>query len=738
MDHDPAKPPDSPAGDVPDPSPQRRRRARRRFSRKTWLGAGAALLLLVGAGLWVARPWHRPGPASPTESPNAHANRPEDPRLGYAGPFLNIHPDVGYVGDEKCSECHRNKALSYRRHPMGRSLIPVSQIAAQQRYDATAHNPFEGLGTWFLVERQGERVVHRQIGRDEKGQPVYESDMPVDYVIGSGARGHSYLTDRDGYLFQTPISWYSQKQIWDTSPGFGPEARTGRPIPGLCLFCHANRVRPREGYVNRYEQPVFDGYAIGCERCHGPGGRHVQDPGRKDPSTGVDYTIVNPHHLEPELRAAVCEQCHLTGEARVVHRGQGLYDFRPGLPLEAFWSIFVRATETDEERKAVSHVEQMYASRCFLRSEESPAQGRRKLGCTSCHDPHQHVGPEERVAHYRSRCLECHSVERIAKPPSERGCSVPEATRRLTSKEDSCIDCHMPRYPPADIAHTTTTDHRIIRGADKAALSRGEKGRGEGRPKREPGIVSFFQDRLDPDTNPKRQRGDATSPKRQQEDKTSPKRQRGDDTSPKRQRGDLDSEDERDLGIALAHILVQSAMQRKAPPARADAQAVAFLDAAVQNDPDDLQAGEAKAEVLAILGRHAEALAAYETVLAKAPHREASLLGAAMLAQGLQQTERALAYWRRAVAENPWQPSYQASLAQMLADQKAWDEARTPCEAWLRLDPASIDARVLWVRCLIKTGDKAAARAEFAKIERLRPPNLPRLQARFTVELRSR
>ena len=55
-----------------------------------------------------------------------------------------------------------------------------------------------------------------------------------------------------------------------------------------------------------------------------------------------------------------------------------------------------------------------------------------------------------------------------------------------------------------------------------------------------------------------------------------------------------------------------------------------------------------------------------------------------------------------------------------------------------RLDPANMDARVLWVSCLLRTGDKAAARAEFAKIERLRPPDLPVLQARFAVEWRSR
>src|SRR5262249_35382293 len=159
---------------------------------------------------------------------------------------------------------------------------------------------------------------------------------------------------------------------------------------------------------------------------------------------------------------------------------------------------------------------------------------------------------------------------------------------------------------------------------------------------------------------------------------------------------------------------------------------------ALRNDPVDLPAWEARAEALALLNRQAEALAAYEAVLTKAPRREPSLMGAAMLAQKQQRLELALSYWRRAVAEDPWHPYYRASLAQMLAEQKAWDEARAHGEAWVRLDPASVEARVLWVTCLAKSGDKDAARAEFAKIERLRPPNLPLLQARFTVELRSR
>ncbi len=653
--------------------------SRRRYARV--IAAGIVALILIGAGLWVARSWRRPGSETPP------ARRPDDPRLIYAGPYQNIQPEVAYVGDEKCAACHEEIARSYRQHPMGRSLLPIASIAARQRYDASVHNPFEALGTLFEVVHRGERIVHRQIGRDDKSQTVYELDMPVDYVLGSGTRGHSYLSERDGYLMQTPISWFSQKQIWDKSPGFSVEKRPGRPVAAECLFCHANRTRPHEGSLNHYQTPIFDGYTIGCERCHGPGGRHFADPGRKNPATGAYLTIVNPSFLEPKLRAAVCEQCHLKGADRVLRRGSDLYDFRPGLPLEAFWSVFVADTETEQGgRVAVGHVEQMYQSQCFVRSVEKPAEGQRKLGCTSCHDPHRHVEGEARVAYYRRKCLACHD---------QHGCSLPLTARRQKSPDDSCIDCHMPRFATSDIAHTAVTDHRILRhaGRDASAYSvHAEKDRGG--PRREPRFVPFYPE----------------------------------------QREHQDPDLERDRALAL----VQMFAQRKANPAGAVGEIFGSLEAAAKSDPQDLDAQEAYAMVLTYLGRPQEALATYEAVLAQAPHRETSLEQAAQVAQKLGQLTQARSYWQRAVAANPHYVDYRAALALLLVEQKSWDEACPQCAAWVRLDPANIDARFLWVRCLLRTGDRAAAQAEFTKIQRLRPDNLPRLEARFAVELRGR
>ena len=127
---------------------------------------------------------------------------------------------------------------------MGRSLAPIAQLASQQVYDAVHHNPFAALGSQFQVLREGDRVWHRQSLVDDRGRRLDAMDMQVDYAVGSGTHGHSYLTLRGDSVFQTPITWFSQRAVWDLSPGFIPEWSGGRPIAAKCLYCHANRVRP--------------------------------------------------------------------------------------------------------------------------------------------------------------------------------------------------------------------------------------------------------------------------------------------------------------------------------------------------------------------------------------------------------------------------------------------------------------------------------------------------------------
>src|SRR5262249_2227089 len=148
-----------------------------------------------------------------------------------------------------------------------------------------------------------------------------------------------------------------------------------------------------------------------------------------------------------ELREAVCQQCHLEGVKRILGYGRLFFDYRPALPWELFWSVFVRSLPRDYN-KFDSSVEQLYASRCFQASKG-------KMGCTTCHDPHRLPEPEERPTYYRDRCLRCHD--------QETPCSLPLAARKKVSAADDCRLCHMPSFSSTDVPHTAATDHRIPR-----------------------------------------------------------------------------------------------------------------------------------------------------------------------------------------------------------------------------------------------------------------------------------
>jgi hypothetical protein len=254
----------------------------------------------------------------------------------------------------------------------------------------------------------------------------------MDWAVGSGREGKSYLLQVGGALFQSPLSWYSRRGVWDRSPGFAADKTLDfeRPVTADCLFCHAGRAAPVAGSVNRYaEADPIPEPAITCARCHGPGEAHVRDARRGN--------IVNPVKLGPAQRDSVCEQCHLSGAARIPLPGKTFEAFRPGMALEEVFSVYLPVTAG--QFKVVSHAEQLALSRCATASEG-------KMWCGSCHDAHRE--PADATRWYGARCASCH--------------------QQLRPHGDDCAGCHMPRTAAHDGGHTAFTDHRIRKPADAA------------------------------------------------------------------------------------------------------------------------------------------------------------------------------------------------------------------------------------------------------------------------------
>jgi Tfp pilus assembly protein PilF len=609
----------------------------------TFVLTAASLVLAVGVvwTVWQARRNAEKSTSSQAQQPAAL------PRT----PWKNAQSHVQYVGDAACARCHREIADTFRRHPMGRSLAPLDPLEAVGNDRSDSTTTFEAGSSRFTIVRSAGRLVHRETRLDETGQILAEVEGEVKYALGSGTRGISYLIEHDGRLFQSPISWYGQKKQWDHSPGYDVnDFHFDRAIEPNCLFCHANRALPVDHSVNRYEQPIFRGHAIGCERCHGPGELHARG---QEVVAGRDLTIVNPHHLEPALRDAVCEQCHLLGEQRVDRLGRATFDYRPGLPLIEFFAVYGEVKQG--ENRVVGQVEQMKLSRCFRASDG-------QLGCISCHDPHQLPSPTEKAAYFRQQCLACHDP---------KGCNLPDSVRLARSRNDNCIQCHMPRTASVDIVHTATTDHRILRTPDA---------RSTGPPRARTGLPLALLT--------------------------------GDEKS---------QVDVRSLGRELAIALALEGPRLPASPQvrQMEPLVLSLLENAVATQPGDLMARRMKAQVLALTGNRALALTVIDSVLRSAPADEKALDQAVKYAIDLGDIPSALTHARRAVAVNPYSATFHERLAHVLLERQEWSEARHEAREALRLNPFLRFARMFLVQCLLHQKDSKAANDEFATLIKL-------------------
>ncbi len=317
-----------------------------------------------------------------------------------------------YVGNKACEPCHQEIAHSYKETPMAQSsgLVIGGLTPGAFRHPASS--------TDYQINSTGDVSVTNGAGT---------ANWKLNYFIGSGAAGRSFLTTIGGFVFQAPVTWYTNQARWDVSPGYEKDivSRWSRAVEPECLACHSSQVRFAKGYQNRYADPPFAQNGIGCERCHGPGSQHIA--GREP--------LTNPAKLSPPQRDSVCAQCHMSGEARVNRAGKNFLDFRPGDVLSSSVAYFVYAQ--DSAVKATGYVERLATSRCKIAAGD-------RLWCGTCHSPHRIPAAQDRVSWYREKCETCHAPAECQRGPD-------------------CAGCHMPKSPVQDVAHGMLTDHDILK-----------------------------------------------------------------------------------------------------------------------------------------------------------------------------------------------------------------------------------------------------------------------------------
>jgi predicted CXXCH cytochrome family protein len=265
-------------------------------------------------------------------------------------------------------------------------------------------------------------------------------DAVIEYAFGTADR---YVTtvsrDAAGGYHIARLSYYNtaEGRGWDRStldethprPTHAAEFQ-GAPVgvrDGLakCLYCHVTNPRAE----HESGGPETNDRAIGCERCHGPGGNHLAALRAGFP----DQAIVNPARATPAVvTSQQCNACHILSR---------------------------RSPEADPEDPGWLRSQGVgwSLSRCNTQSGGS-------FGCVTCHDPHKSARAVS-TAQYEAQCLTCHARAVQAAPggkpgPTARAGAGAAVRGCPVEPSQGCIKCHMPRVRVESL-HQDLTDHYI-------------------------------------------------------------------------------------------------------------------------------------------------------------------------------------------------------------------------------------------------------------------------------------
>lgn len=357
---------------------------------------------------------------------------------------------------QSCQGCHERIYQNFLETGMGRSMYLPAQAPVIEQFDSIApvHDAFQDL--YYLPLRRGTEMYIREF-RLKGTDTTHVREELVSHVIGSGNQTRSYFIQKSGYLYEAPITWYVERQLWDLSPGYeqGNNSRFGREIGTACLHCHTGSYALQAGSKNNYASLHL---GITCARCHGDGTEHAHRM-QQAPSRGDDMAIVNPEDLSTEAQFDICQQCHLQG-INVLKEGKTLADFQPGMRLREVYEVFTVREAHQDSFGIASHAARLQQSACFLQSEG-------KLSCTTCHDPHKRVDRASPLV-YVAQCQQCHGAQGGTR------CGAPAAVQM--SEQGKCVSCHMPKGGTSDIPHVSFHDHfiRVLEQDEEAAQPQGE------------------------------------------------------------------------------------------------------------------------------------------------------------------------------------------------------------------------------------------------------------------------
>ncbi len=289
-----------------------------------------------------------------------------------------------YVGSLKCSECHQDDYKAWKE-TLHSSIVQ----------DARA-NPKAIRGDFSVPDLP--------FTRDQ-----------VEYTIGSHW-DQRYLTRLGDDYVVLPRMWSVTTKVWEP---YNVWTWKKRPYAKNCAGCHMTWFDPARMTI---AEP-----GVGCESCHGPGGKHVEGDGDKS-------AIVNPARLSSERYDMICAACHVRGTDP---SGEYYFPigFVPGGDLTPLLNVTVKESEKvagEENRATILR---------FLRKWKKDIEASARGVCDQCGIKTGSLTMEQKDK-VKQFCFTCHKFDKEGR---EQLHTHHAATVSLT-----CFDCHVKKEVEGD------------------------------------------------------------------------------------------------------------------------------------------------------------------------------------------------------------------------------------------------------------------------------------------------
>lgn len=324
-----------------------------------------------------------------------------------------------FAGSDACARCHKNIFDTHIQTAHYLSTRP-----AEEKYIKGSFEP--GKNEFVYDSGMVLKMEKRDSGFYQAGyyHGVERITKRFDIVVGSASKGQTYIYRRNNMLFQLPVSYLTAAKKWANSPQFPTYPVVfNRPITSRCLECHstfAQRISKPGAEPEEFNHDQII-YGVDCEKCHGPGAKHVAFQTQNPNDTSGKY-IINPADFTREQKLDLCALCH-GGRLR---KTKASFQFTAGDKLTDYFMIDQSIPNPDSIDVHGNQYGLLRSSKCFIKSNT--------MTCITCHNSHENE--RGNIQLFSRRCMSCHNGQQ------EHVCKMTSSIGNVITQ--NCVDCHMP------------------------------------------------------------------------------------------------------------------------------------------------------------------------------------------------------------------------------------------------------------------------------------------------------